>query len=716
MKLRLIYTLLICLFALNVNAQIDRTKAPKAQPNPEIKIPKPNVFTLDNGLTVIVVENHKLPKVSFQMYVDHQPLKEGDKAGMTDLFGELLGSGTTNMNKDEFDQKIDFMGADFYPSSRGFFASSLTKHTDKLLGLLSDVILHPAFPNDEFDRIKEQTLSGLASSSTDPNSISSNVSAVVNYGKDHPYGEVVTEETINNITVDDIKKHYSTYFKPNISYLVVVGDINAEQAKTYANTYFGSWTKKDVPTYTYPKPERSANNQVYFSEKPGAVQSVINITQTVDLKPGNEDVIKLKVYNQILGGGSFSARLMSNLREDKAYTYGCYSRINSDELIGNFKAGGSFRNEVTDSAVTQILFEINRIYNEPVTAKELDLTKKSMTGAFARSLENPQTIARFALNTIRYNLPDDYYSKYLQKLEAITIEDLSKVGKKYLNPNQLNIVVVGNTDIAEKLLPFDSDQKISFKDAFGNDAVKLKAVPDGVTAKSVIDNFILKSFIASSKEEMNGKLKKIGYLQTTSSAFIEQMGATISTISYKTKPNKYAVIVRLKQGDKGPGQIMQKEWFNGTKGRKFAMMQGSNPFTEEEIKEKQNKVFPIDQMSYFSDKNLNVELLGIDEVDGKEYYKIKISNNTNDDFSYEYYDTETGLLAIEETFATDEEGKSHTAKVTTTEYKVYGKGKSTLLLPAKTVFEAEGAPKMEFETKSVIIKKKSKSKVFDGIF
>lgn len=716
MKLRILYTILICLFTLSVNAQIDRTKAPKAQPNPEIKIQKPNVFELENGLKVIVVENHKLPKVSFQMYVDHQPLKEENKAGLSSLFGELLGSGTTNMDKNEFDQKIDFMGADFYPSSRGFFASSLTKHTDNLLKLLSDVILHPAFPADEFDRIKEQTLSGLASSSTDPNSISSNVSSVVNYGKDHPYGEVVTENTINNITLDDVKKHYNTYFKPNISYLVVVGDITPDKAKEYANTYFSNWTKSDIPKETYPEVKRNNTNQVYFAEKPGAVQSVINITQIVNLKPGDKDEIKLRVYNSILGGGSFSARLMSNLREDKAYTYGCYSRINSDELVGNFKAGGSFRNEVTDSAVAQILFEINRIYNEPVSAKELDLVKKSMTGAFARSLENPQTIARFALNTIRFNLPDDYYSKYLQNLEAITIEDLSEVGKKYLNPNQLNIVVVGSADIAEKLLPFDSDQKISFKDAFGNDAIKLKAVPDGVTAQSIIKNFMLKSFQVNSKDEMSAKLKQIGFVQTTSSAFIEQMGANVYTTSYKTKPNKYAVIVKVKQGEEGPAQIMQKEWFNGTKGRQFAMMQGSKPFTEEEVKEKGNKIFPFDQMSYFSDENLIVDLLGIDIIDGKEYYKIKISSKLNKDFTYEYYDVETGLLAIEETFTTDEEGNTRSAKVYINDYQTYGKGKRTLMLPSKTTFVAEGAPKMEFETKTVIIKKKSKLKVFDGIF
>jgi zinc protease len=148
MKLKILYTLLICAVTFISTAQLDRSKAPVAQPNPGINIPKPNVFTLENGLQVIVVENHKQPKVSFQLYIDHTPLVEANKAGLSSMFGELLGSGTKSVNKDEFDENIDFMGASFSPSSRGFFASSLSKHTPQLLYLLSKVVLEPAFTND----------------------------------------------------------------------------------------------------------------------------------------------------------------------------------------------------------------------------------------------------------------------------------------------------------------------------------------------------------------------------------------------------------------------------------------------------------------------------------------------------------------------------------------------------------------------------------------
>jgi zinc protease len=180
----------------SVEAQIDRSQAPKAQPNPAIKIDIPESMTFANGLRVIMVENHKLPQVSFQLFVDYPTIAEGDKAGLASIFGEMLGSGTKTTTKDDFDQQIDYMGADFYANSNGFFASSLKKHTPKLLKLIEEVINEPAFTQEDFDRIISANLSNLAAIPSDAGSMASNVSAVVNYGKNHPYGEVVTEKNI----------------------------------------------------------------------------------------------------------------------------------------------------------------------------------------------------------------------------------------------------------------------------------------------------------------------------------------------------------------------------------------------------------------------------------------------------------------------------------------------------------------------------------------
>ena len=418
MKTTFLLSILFVLFGSNVISQVDRTKVPDAQSAPEIKIEIPDVKEYENGLKVIVVENHKLPVVSFQLYVDYPILKEGDKAGMTDIFGQLLGSGTSSYTKDVFDAKVDYMGADLTTNSRGFYASSLKKHTPDLLNLLAEVVLRPTFPEDEFTRIVTQTKSGLASQKNDPSAMVSNVRSKVNFGEDHAYGDVVTEETLDNITLDDIKQHYDEYFKPNEAYLVIVGDVTQAEADEWVKKYFMRWQrgmdheqkKWEIPSYE--------GNNVFFIDKPGAVQSQISLTHTVDLTPGHPDALKLRLMNQILGGGSFSAHFIKNLREDKAYTYGCYSSMNSDELNGSYFTSGSFRNEVTDSAIVELMYEIKWMTENLVDAAELQLVKNSITGSFGRSLENPRTLANFALNTARYNLPKDYYSTYLTRLES----------------------------------------------------------------------------------------------------------------------------------------------------------------------------------------------------------------------------------------------------------------------------------------------------------
>ena len=707
-KIFLAFTVLA--LSLNLSAQVDRTQAPKPQPNPEIKIEIPDAITMPNGMKVIVVENHKLPVVSFQLFIDYPIVAEGEKAGLRDLFGQLLGSGTATYPKDEFDAKIDYIGANLFPTSRGFFASSLKKHTPQLLALVSDMVMHPAFPESEFERIKSQTLSNLATIETDADAISGIVSGVVNYGVDHPYGEVTTEETVNNITVDDVKAYYAKYFIPNYAYLVIVGDVTQEEAKGYVDKYFAAWQKGDAlkkPVYNLPS---SSANNVYFVDKPGAVQSVINLTHKVDLKPGHPDDIALNVLNHILGGGSFSARLMANLREDKAYTYGAYSDISSDQLIGEFSAGGSFRNEVTDSAITQLLYEIDRIGAEQVSDSELELAKNSMTGAFARSLEHPETVARFALNTIRYNLPKDYYSTYLVKLGKVTKEDLVRVAGQYLQPKNLNIVVVGNQEIAAKLAAFDVDGAVHYKDFKGQDKAQLKSAGEGVTAASIIQNYLWKSFMVNSQAEWDAKLAGIGYIETTWSAYVAEMDGSMLMITYEGKPNKSAMLMKI--ASPAMNAIVQKEWFDGTTGGTFAMGAGKTTYEGEELEEKKKPSFPFAQAYYVEDADMSLELLGIDELDGKEYYKMKVGKKGDDEFSYEYYGVESGMLEKKENFVTAEDGTVSSVMLTYSDFKDMGKG---LYLPHGMELNA-GGQAFKFKAEKIVVKKKAKSKAFQGVF
>ena len=464
--------LLVIAVASGAYAQkLDRSQKPIAATAPEIKLGKIEQFTLANGLQVFVVENHKLPKVAYSLSIDVDPVAEGDMAGYVQTSGQLMERGTKNRTKEQFDEQIDFIGATISTSPTGIYAASLKKHQEKLLDMMADVLMNADFKQDELDKIKKQTISGITSSKDDPDAIANNARAALLYGKDHPYGEIATESTVENITLEKCVAYYKTYFKPNVAYLAVVGDVTVAEVKPLIEKYFGSWAVGEVPVNKYRTPVAPDKPKVAVVHKEGAVQSVINITYPINLKQNNPDVIKVKVMNSILGGGS-TARLFMNLREGHGYTYGAYSSITPDKLVGSFNANAKVRNEVRDSDVTEFFVELNKMINEKVTEEDLQGVKNYMTGTFAYTLQDPQTIASFAINTKKYNLPADYYANYLKNVAAVTIEDVQEMAKKYITPNNAIILVVGDkATVSEKLAKFSPTKEVNFYDTYGNDSV-----------------------------------------------------------------------------------------------------------------------------------------------------------------------------------------------------------------------------------------------------
>lgn len=653
---KVLYTLL-ALVAVAISScksgQLDRSIVPSPAPAPTIQIGDYQLFTLENGLKVIVVENHKLPRVSYSINFDIDPILEGEKAGYVQFAGDLMSAGTTTKSKAEIDEKIDFMGARLSTSAGGIFGSCLKKHSEEYLSIMSDVLMNPTFPEEELEKLRKQTISGLASEKTDPNSISGKISSLMNYGSNHPYGEQQTEKSVESITRADLVSFYSSYVKPNVSYLVIVGDINAEQAKVQAEKYFGNWAKGNVMGMKYKTPVEPSSNVVAFVPLPGAVQSVIDITYPINLQPGTEDAIKASVLNNILGGSGFQARLMQNLREDKAYTYGAYSSISPDEVVGSFSAGASVRNEVTDSAIVQFLFEMDRLVKEPVPDTTLQAIKNIMTGSFARSLESPQTIARFAYNIEKYNLPKDYYQTYLQKLNAITPADVQEIAKKYIRPENCYITVVGNKEIQDKLSVFEKDGEISVFNPDGSVYTDLKPAPEGVTAQTVLQNYI--NAIGGSENIL--KIKSI-----------EQVG------KYGMGPMQLDMNVKIQDQTKMAmsiamnGMEMMKQVFDGTKGMSSQMGQKAEMGDDEiaAAREQMDMLYELHLAQY----NKTAELKGIDELNGEEVYVVEVKE-ANGDTSTDYYSVATGLK-LQSLSVTQNEGESVTIQTTYSDYKEYG--------------------------------------------
>jgi zinc protease len=620
-RILIIALVLVCGFA---NAQVDRSKAPKPAPAREIKIGDYQSFSLKNGLQVFVVENHKLPRVQFSLQLKNDPIMEKEKTGYVELTGQLIGTGTTTRTKAQLDEEVDFIGATLNTSWNTIFASSLTKHREKLLELMSDVLFNPAFNADELAKLKTQKLSELASDKDDPTAIVANVRTALVYGKEHTYGEIESEESIEAFTMDDCKNYFNTYFKPNNAYLVIVGDIDLKTATAAAEKYFGKWAQGVVTNPTYKQPTPPAKTYVALVDRPNSVQSVISIAYPLNLKTGSQEAIKASVLNQILGG-SFSARLMQNLREKHGYTYGASSQLQSNFLVGIFQAGASVRNEVTDSSVMEFMNELNRIVKDPVTDKELATAKASIAGAFGRSLESPQTVATFAVNTAKYNLPKDYYNNYLKSIDAVTIADVQSIAKQLILPGNAYVVVVGKgSEIADKLKKYG---EIKYFDIYGKEvaAAKVATLPAGLTAEKVIGKYI---------EAIGGEknVKAVKSMKMTMKGSVQGQ-ELVFTLTMKA-PGK--MVQEVGAG----GMVYQKTVSDGKDVATITMGQ-KEPMDE---KAKESKLFDAAMFKELEYPNYKVkaELKSIEVVDGKEAYVVEYTTPKGEKSS-DYYDKESGL-------------------------------------------------------------------------
>jgi len=631
-----IYTLFIALVTISLSAQvtIDRSTAPTPGPARTPEIGSYESFELKNGLKVFVVEDHKLPRITMSLILDRDPIVEGAKAGYVSIAGELIGAGTANRTKSALDEEVDFMGANFGTGSNSIRVGGLSKYTDQLIDILSDVLLNPSFPEEEFGKLKSQMISGLKANADDPDAISGNLRGAALYGLEHPYGEVMTEATVEAITIDDCKAYFGTYFRPNIAYMVVIGDITVKDAKKKLNKALKKWKPAEVPAHDYAKTSRAASSRIVMVDKPSAVQSVVWLGNVIDLPQGHPDIEPLRVANQILGGG-MSGRLFTNLREDKAFTYGAYSNFGVDELNSTFGASAKVRNEVTDSAITEFLYEIERMKKEIVTEEDLVAAKASLSGSFGRSLESPASAANFALNIARYNLPSDYYNNYLSRLEAVTAGDVLRVAKTYMN-GPLTITVVGKAqDVAAKLSAFG---EVEYFDAEGNatETPTLLFMPEGITKETVLNSYF---------EAVGGAeaFQNITSFEQEMSLEAPGMPGAVGMKTVKNIPNYYST----EQSMQGM-TLMKVEYKDGAATR--SGMRGNADLEGEELASAAKEAkYVISQLEWLE----NPEAITFDGqtlVNGKDVYQITEGEQTH------YFDVATGLLYMSVETAEGPEG------------------------------------------------------------
>ncbi len=689
MKKALILLTSVAFFGLT-QAQVDRSVQPQPGPAPEINFGTPQEHQFKNGLTLMVVENHKLPQVSVSLSIDNPLYAEGEKAGLSGLLSSMMGKGSKNIPKDDFDEEVDFMGARLSVSSAGAYASSLKRYFPRVFEMMADATLYPDFLADEFQKEVDKTLEGLKASEKDVKTAARRVENLLSYGKDHPFGEYVSEESINRVTIDDLEKLYQKNFHAQNAYITIVGDIDFQTAKKLTQKYFGKWAKGTVPPSSFPKPKNVSQTQIAFVEMPNAVQSEVSVVSTANLDRNNPDYYALTIANQILGGGG-EARLFLNLREDKGYTYGSYSLFDiNHKTKSRMRAFAAVRNTVTDSAVVELLYEIDRMSIEMVTEEELKLVKEKYAGSLIRSMEDPENIANFAYNTKTQNLPPNFYNNLLKNIQKVTIEDISNVSKKYFNPASMQVVVTGKgSDILTPLenVSFNGQKlKVLYYDKYGEPTDRpefSKPLPEGITAKSVMDGYI---------EAIGGraKLEGVKTKATISEASMQDM--TIKVSNQQTAKKQMRVEVSMM------GNIMQKMVINPSKG--YNEMQGQK--IELKGKEFENA---LKDAALFPELEIDpnqISLKGIVVVDGKDAYEIQWSDNKSI-----FYAVDDFLkLQTVETMEMGEQVQSST--ISFSNYKAL----EGIRFP-HTVQQDMGPQKVDFQVKSIILNEPMEDSLFE---
>ena len=643
MKTKILSIIAIIAMSFAANAQIDRSTMPTPGPDPVVKLGTAEKFSLENGLTVIMVENHKLPRVSATLRIDNQPYFEGEIAGVSSMMGSLLGRGTINITKDAFNEKVDFLGASVGFFSTGASARSLKKYFPEVLGLMADGVKNSEFNQEEFDKEKEVTLENLKADEKNIPAIASRVEGLLVYGKKHPFGEFTSKKSVNNITLEDVKNNFNTYYKPNNGYLIIVGDINPKETKKLINALFADWKKGEIPVSDFPKPQNVSTAEINFVNMSNANQSEISIVNTIDLTLGDKDYYAALLANKILGGGG-SARLFQNLREDKAYTYGSYSRVSQNRQTGVFKATASVRNVVTDSSIVEIQKEINKIRYQKVSSKELQDAKEEYIGGFVMDVQKPATAANYALNIALYNLPEEFYANYIKNINSVTVDDVQNAAIKYFKGDKARIMVTGKgIDVLKNLEK--TDYVINYFDTEGNPTEKpamTLPIPEGMTAETVINKYIA---------AIGGEEKVMAVKTTVTIANATIQGTPLVMTMKAAAPNKSSQEISVM------GNTMQKTVFNGTSGYSSSRGQKKD-MTAEEISKAQAESGIFKDLAYTSG-----ELLRIEPLEGKNAIVLKYKD------SEVYYDMTSGLKVKEVKTAKTPDGKEVKIPTVYSDYK-----------------------------------------------
>ena len=453
---------------------VDRSKPPTLTAPPTLRLPAVQTTTLPNGLTLAVVEMHKVPVVDVQVLVDAGAARDpADLPGLASFTALMLQQGAGTRGALDVADEAAFLGAQLGTTATADGATASLhvprRRLEAALDLLADVVLRPTFPDSEIARQRELRGAQLVQQRDEPVAVANVAFPAIVYGPGHPYGHPLngTDAATAALTRDRVAGFYGAYYRPNAARILVVGDITLAQARALLAARFGAWQQGDVPGLAAGGTPAPAARAVYLIDKPGAAQSVIRIGHVGPAR-STPDWYALEVLNTILGG-AFTSRLNQNLRETHGYTYGAFSQFAARRLAGAFVALASVVTAKTDSSLVEFLKELRRIRDEPVPDQELAKAKAYVTLGLPGDFETTGSAAGRFREVLSYGLPLDYYDRYIERIRAVTAADVQRVARQYIDPDHFDIVVVGDKAQIEAGIKALNEGPIVYRDLWGQE-------------------------------------------------------------------------------------------------------------------------------------------------------------------------------------------------------------------------------------------------------
>ena len=442
--------------AVDVSKVERKNLAPVSKEILKVKLPRPVEATLSNGVSVLILEDHRFPTITVDLTIDGAGglWDAENERGLAGATAQMLREGTATRNSKQISEQIDTLGATFFASApygdeaANVGASGLSDNVDTWFPLVADLLLNPSFPAGELGKLKQRQKVQLVQQRQQPGFLASEQFSKAVYGT-HPASIIAaTPESIDGLTSEKLAKWHKERYCPQNTILGVAGDVNPKEFIAKLNAWLGKWQKTDFKPSAVPATSPVKERRVFVVDRADSVQTTLAMGN-IAITRTSPDYPAMVVMDQILGAGA-AGRLFLNLREAKGYTYGVYSRFSAEKYAGAFRAGGDARTEVTEGAMTEFWNEFRRIRDEKVPDKELDDARHAVVAGFALSLEQPSQLLDFAETLKIYGLPADYWDKYPAQISAISADDVQRVAKKYVDPETMQVVAVGN---AQKIAP-----------------------------------------------------------------------------------------------------------------------------------------------------------------------------------------------------------------------------------------------------------------------